>query len=133
MSSFTPGLGRRAPTERAREIGALRIRFLILAGFVFALGTACLFAGDEPVFKIAFQDGAVAPLRLEVPANRRFQLLLRNDGETPAEFESSELQKEKVLAPKTTAVLIFRTLEPGEYPFFDDFHPAAPKAVLIAK
>jgi Cupredoxin-like domain len=133
MSSFTPGLERRAPTESAREIGALRIRFLILAVFAFAPGTACVFAGDEPVFTIAFQDGAVDPLRLEVPANRRFQLLLRNDGDTPAEFESSELHKEKVLAPKTTAVLVFRTLEPGEYSFFDDFHPAAPKAVLIAK
>jgi hypothetical protein len=43
------------------------------------------------------------------------------------------LRKEKVLAPKTTSILVFRTLDPGEYPFFDDFHPDAPKAVLIAK
>jgi Cupredoxin-like domain len=43
------------------------------------------------------------------------------------------LRKEKVLAPKTTSILVFRTLDPGEYPFFDDFHPDAPQAVLIAK
>ena len=54
-------------------------------------------------------------------------------GDTPAEFESNELRKEKVLAPKTTSILVFRTLDPGEYPFFDDFHPDAPKAVLVAK
>ena len=88
---------------------------------------------EEPVFTIEFNDGAVAPLRLEVPANRRFQLLLRNNGETPAEFESAELRKEKVLAPKSSGTLVFRTLDPGEYPFFDDFHPDAPKAVLVAK
>ena len=62
-----------------------------------------------------------------------FQLQLRNNGDTPAEFESNELRKEKVLAPRTTSILVFRTLDPGEYPFFDDFHPDAPKAILIAK
>lgn len=90
-------------------------------------------AEDEPVFTIEFEDGKVEPQRLEVPANRRFQLQLRNKGDTPAEFESNELRKEKVLAPKSTSTLVFRTLDPGEYVFFDDFHPDAPKAVLIAK
>ena len=90
-------------------------------------------AEDEPVFTIEFKDGTVAPQRLEVPANRRFQLQLINAGDTPAEFESNELRKEKVLAPKSTSILVFRTLDPGEYAFFDDFHPDAPKAVLVAK
>lgn len=90
-------------------------------------------AEDEPVFTIEFHDGKVSPLRIEVPANRRFKLELRNSGSTPAEFESDELHKEKVLAPDTTSILVFRTLDPGEYKFFDDFHPEAAKAVLIAK
>lgn len=90
-------------------------------------------AADDPVFRIDFKDGAVTPRHLEVPANRRFALELHNLGETPAEFESRELRKEKVLAPGTTSVLIIRTLDPGEYDFFDDFHPDAPAAVLVAK
>jgi hypothetical protein len=89
-------------------------------------------AADEPTFSIEFKDGALTPSRVEVPANRRFRLELKNAGTTPAEFESSELKKEKVLAPGTTSSLIFRTLEPGEHPFFDDFHPEA-KGVLVAK
>jgi hypothetical protein len=88
---------------------------------------------EEPVFTIEFHDGRVAPLRVEVPANRRFKLELRNTGDGPAEFESNELRKEKVLAPNSTSILVFRTLDPGEYAFFDDFHPDAPKAVLVAK
>jgi len=108
---------------------------VLLAAFAFALGMGHNRAKEEevPVFTIEFKDGTVAPLRIEVPANKQFQLFLRNNGDTPAEFESSELRKEKVLAPKTTAILVFRTLDPGEYPFFDDFHPDAPKAVLIVK
>ncbi len=90
-------------------------------------------ADDDPVFRIEFNDGAVTPSRLEVPANRRIILDLRNVGQTPAEFESNELRKEKVLAPGANSALVIRTLEPGEYDFFDDFHPGSPAAVLVAK
>jgi hypothetical protein len=104
-----------------------------LAALCLAFAPAISLAGEEAVFTIEFKDGTVSPLRLEVPANRRFQLNLVNNGDTPAEFESTELRKEKILAAKTTSILVFRTLDPGEYPFFDDFHPDAPQAVLIAK
>ncbi len=90
-------------------------------------------AAEEPTFRIEFNDGAITPGRLEVPANTRFRLELKNIGKTPAEFESKELKKEKVLAADSEFVLVFRTLDPGEYPFFDDFHPDAPPAILVAK
>ncbi|MFI5011550.1 MAG: cupredoxin domain-containing protein [Hyphomicrobiales bacterium] len=90
-------------------------------------------AEDDPVFRIDFKDGTVTPARLEVPAGRRFKLDLHNLGQTPAEFESRDLRKEKVLAPGSVSTLVIRTLDPGEYDFFDDFHPDAPAAVLVAK
>ena len=37
------------------------------------------------------------------------------------------------IAPHSQAVLVIRTLDPGEYPFFDDFHPDAPQAVVVAR
>lgn len=88
---------------------------------------------EDPIFRVEFKDGVVTPLRLEVPAKRRFKLELHNLGQTPAEFESRELRKEKVLAPGTSSTLVIRTLDPGEYEFFDDFHLDAPPAVLVAK
>jgi len=90
-------------------------------------------AEEDPVFRIEFKDGIVSPRRLEVPAKRRIKLELHNLGETPAEFESKELRKEKVLAPGASSTLVIRTLTPGEYEFFDDFHPNAPPSILIAK
>jgi len=112
-------------------------RRLVLVG----LGTTAAFlvvparghAEEDPIFRVEFKDGVVTPLRLEVPAKRRFKLELHNLGQTPAEFESRELRKEKVLAPGTSSTLVIRTLDPGEYDFFDDFHPDAPPAVLVAK
>jgi hypothetical protein len=111
----------------------VRLAAILLASLACTFGLSLARAQEEPIFTIEFKDGTVSPLRIEVPANRRFVLQLRNSGDTPAEFESSELRKEKVLAPHSTSVLVFRTLDPGEYPFFDDFHPDAPKAVLVAK
>ena len=95
-----------------------------------ALGAALLVAAgvsraeEEPVFRIEFNDGKVTPQRLEVPAKRRFKLELHNVGKEPAEFESKELRKEKVLAPGASSTLVIRS---------DDFHLDAPPAVLVAK
>jgi hypothetical protein len=104
-----------------------------ICGLALALMAAPTSAGEDPTFRLEFNDGAITPSRLEVPANTRFRLELKNSGKTPAEFESKELKKEKVLAAESESVLVIRTLDPGEYPFFDDFHPDAPPAVLVAK
>ncbi|HUO54547.1 MAG TPA: cupredoxin domain-containing protein [Rhodoblastus sp.] len=90
-------------------------------------------AGETPTFRIEFNDGKFEPHRLEVPANTRIEIELVNKGQGPAEFESKQLRKEKVIAPGATTSMVIRDLDPGEYDFFDDFHPDAPPAVLVAK
>ena len=89
-------------------------------------------AEDMPTFRIEMKDGTINPVRLSVPANRPFKLDIDNQGDTPAEFESLTLHKEKVLPAKTASSMVIRRLEPGEYDFFDDFHPGS-KAVLVAE
>jgi hypothetical protein len=108
------------------------IRLCAVAIFAAAFAGAAV-AEDEATFRIEFNDGVVAPQRLEVPANRRLVIELVNKGKSPAEFESRELRKEKVLAPDSSSSLVIRSLDPGEYDFFDDFHPDAPPARLVAK
>ena len=102
-------------------------------GLCLGLAAPLARADDDPTFRIELKDGTLNPSRVEVPANTRFRLELVNSGTAPAEFESLTLRKEKVLAPGVSSVMVFKTLDPGEYDFFDDFHPDAPKAVLVAK
>ncbi len=90
-------------------------------------------AEQMPVFSIQFKDGTILPLHLDVPAGRPFKIELHNSGQTPAEFESTELHLEKVLAAQSSSSIVIRRLNPGEHKFFDDFHPGAPQAVLVAK
>jgi hypothetical protein len=90
-------------------------------------------AADEPVFRIEMNDGVITPSRIEVPAKTRFKIIVKNTGKMPAEFESTELRKEVVVPAGSEAPMIIRTLDAGEYKFFDDFQPDAPPALLIAK
>ncbi|WP_011578737.1 MULTISPECIES: cupredoxin domain-containing protein [Chelativorans] len=90
-------------------------------------------AEDYPVFVVEFKDGAISPSTIEVPAGTRFKLELRNTGLSPVEFESLELRKEKVLGPGVTSFIVIRSLDPGEYRFFDDFHLDMPPATLVAR
>ena len=104
-----------------------------LALVLLALAAPQVARADDPTFQVGFENGKIEPLRIEVPAKTRIRLELINKGDSPAEFESKPLRLEKVLAPHSQSVLVIRTLDPGEYPFFDDFHPDAPPAVVVAR
>jgi len=101
--------------------------------FIALFCSTATFAEDDPVFVIKFSDGKIDPQVLEVPADRRFKLVLQNEGTSPVEFESTELRREKVLGAGTTSFIVIRRLDAGEYRFFDDFHPDTPPATLIAR
>lgn len=107
----------------------------MLAGLLgaAALVAAPVQADDMPTFNLVIRDGVFVPDTVQVPANTKFRLLIKNEGPGAAEFESVELRKEKVLAPGASSFLIFVPLKPGAYKFFDDFHPKTGQGRFIAK
>lgn len=90
-------------------------------------------ADDMPTFTLVMRAGRFLPETIEVPANTKFRLLLKNEGPGAEEFESIELRKEKVLAPGVTSFLIFQPMKPGTYKFFGDFHPDTAQGRFIVK
>ena len=95
--------------------------------------SASVAAAEATSFTIELKDGTMTPNRLEVPAGTAVKIIVKNTGTTPAEFESTRLRQEKVLSPGAESFIVLRNLAPGEYPFFDDFHPNAGQAVIVAK
>jgi hypothetical protein len=93
---------------------------------------ACM-AADLPTFSLVMRGGHFVPETIEVPANTKFRLSIKNEGPGPEEFESAELNKEKVLAPGASSFLIFQPLKPGTYKFFGEFHPETAQGRIIAK
>ena len=90
-------------------------------------------AEEATVFKIEMADGRLTPQRLVVPAGKPFKLEVTNAGATAAEFESKDLHKEKVLAPKATTVISVKALAAGQYDFFDEHQPKAAPGVIVAE
>jgi len=105
-----------------------RLAWLILAGAATPLSAAPL-----PSYELILRDGHFTPAVLEVPAGQRFKIVLKNQGEGPAEFESTPLRVEKVLSPGVTTFVVIHPLRPGRYPFFDEFNPQLPEGAILAQ
>jgi hypothetical protein len=88
---------------------------------------------DKPAFDLEIRDHLFFPEVLVVPANTRIKLLVSNNDSSPEEFESYELNREKVIMGKRTAVIFIGPLLPGEYPFFGEFHPETALGKVIAE
>ncbi|MGE5649859.1 cupredoxin domain-containing protein [Noviherbaspirillum sp. UKPF54] len=97
------------------------------------LASAGALAQELPAFNLVIRDGRFVPETIEVPANTKFKLQIRNEGPGAEEFESIELRKEKVLAPGASSFLIFQPLKPGAYKFFGEFHPQTAQGRFIVK
>ena len=105
-----------------------------MAAALVLLGTwGTSLAQDMPTFNLVIRAGYFHPATLEVPANTKFRLLIKNEAPGAEEFESVELRKEKVLAPGASSFLVFQPLKPGAYPFFGEFHPATAQGKIVAK
>lgn len=113
--------------EKTSLLGALALA----AGLLLVQAPAQ--AQDMPTVSLLIRDGRFVPSRLEVPANTKFRLDIKNEGPGPEEFESVELHKEKVLAAGVSSFLVFYPLRPGVYKFFGEFHLATAQGQLVAK
>ena len=73
------------------------------------------------------------PSLLKVPANQRIKLTLQNLDNTPEEFESHTLKREKVIPAGAKAVIYLGPLKPGRYEFIGEFNPATAQGVVVAE
>ena len=114
---------------------ASRPRVRPLAGAVLLaallLGGPSARADDLPT--LVFRQHRFVPNRIEVPAHVKFRLQVQNTDDTADEFESVDLNREKLVPPGQTITVFLGPLEPGEYKFFGDFHQDTAQGVLVAK
>lgn len=84
-------------------------------------------------FEIRIREHLFFPAEFEVPAGVKIRLLIENEDKTPEEFESYELNREKVIPGNSKTVIFIGPLKPGEYPFFGEFYPKTAQGKVIAK
>ena len=105
-------------------------RFALAIALVFA-AAAPAFA-DDPVVTITLKDNQFLPTEVPVPAGVKVQLLIKNEQQVNAEFESTSLHREKIVTAGGQISVFIGPLDPGSYEFFDDFHSTT-RGHLIVK
>jgi hypothetical protein len=108
------------------------IRILVVTSMAASLYCQCLFAAT-PVVEIEIKNHLFFPSEVVIPAETKVKLLIRNLDPTPEEFESYELNREKVISGSSKTVIFIGPLPPGEYPFFGEFYPKTAQGKVVVK
>ena len=98
-----------------------------------AAGTAKAADAEPDAITLTIKAHRFEPVELTVPANTKVRLLVKNADPTPEEFESYELNREKVVPGNSELMLFIGPLAPGTYPFFGDFNQDTAQGRIIAK
>lgn len=101
-----------------------------IAAILFLATTAY---AATPVFELEIRNHLFYPDTVTIPANTKVKLIVYNRDDTPEEFESYELNREKVIMGGRKAVIFIGPLAPGEYPFFGEFNPQTALGKIIVK
>jgi len=89
--------------------------------------------GTTAEYTVFIENHAFVPDRIEMAAGQRHRLIVLNHDDTPEEFESYELNREKIVAGKGKVVVFLPALEAGEYPFFGEFNPDTAQGRIVVK
>jgi len=108
----------------------MSLRWLLLPGLLLA---SIMAAAKTPVFELEIRDHLFHPEELRIPANTKVKLIVYNRDSTPEEFESYELNREKVIMGGRKANIFIGPLKPGEYPFFGEFNPKTAQGRVVAE
>lgn len=87
----------------------------------------------KPVFTIEIIDHLFNPSVIEIPENQKVKLVVYNRDSTPEEFESYELNREKVIMGGRKATIFIGPLPSGQYPFFGEFNPKTAQGTVVVK
>ena len=105
-----------------------------LRALLVALALAPVFAiAADTEFTLVIKDHHFVPSELRIPAGQKVKLIVENQDATPEEFESHELNREKIIAPKSKASIFIGPLKAGKYPFFGEFNQATARGLVIAE
>lgn len=86
--------------------------------------------GEIPTFTIEIRDHLFYPSLVIIPANTKVKLIIVNKDASAEEFESYELNREKIIMGGAKANIFIGPLAPGDYPFFGEFFPKTAQGLV---
>jgi len=100
-------------------------------GLNFSMALPGLAAAAQ--YEVMIENHHFIPAELEVTAGEKHRLIVINKDATPEEFESYELNREKIVAGNSKVTVFLPPLDAGTYPFFGEFNEATAQGRLIVR
>ena len=108
------------------------IRSLAIVSLSVTLLASSAFAA-EPEVLLVIKNHKFEPAELKVPSGQRVKLIVHNQDATPEEFESHDLNREKIVPPGAKVTVFVGPLKPGRYAFVGEYHESSAKGVVVAE
>ena len=123
-------------SEYLFNFGELRTMNIIRV-IVFSMASLGALAGDalaaEPESLLVIKNHRFEPAELKVAAGQRVKLVVHNQDSTPEEFESHDLNREKVIPPGAKVTIFIGPLKPGRYTFVGEYNESTAKGLVVAQ
>jgi hypothetical protein len=118
----------------AKKAQMPRLRIIVfILGMVATLGPSSRALSQSDTYALTIKGGQFEPREIVIPAKQKISLIVENLDATPSEFESTDLGREKVVAPGARVTVFIGPLRAGRYEFFDDFKPDTPHGYIVAR
>ncbi len=106
---------------------------LRLPMLALAIATAPVAAHAEDAVVLVIKDHRFEPEELHVPAGKKVKLLVKNQDATSEEFDSGDLNREKVIPGNGEAAVYIGPLDKGRYSFFGEYNQDTAQGVVVAE
>src|SRR5512135_527734 len=84
-------------------------------------------------YTLVIAEHRFQPAEITIPAGKKIRLQIENRDATPEEFDSHDLNREKVVMGNSSAIVYIGPLKPGRYTFQGEFHAATAQGAIIAQ
>lgn len=111
----------------------MKVRFIVLALLAAFMAFVNPAVAEDATFTITIKDHKFSPAELVVPANTKIKLVIENQDPTPEEFESHDLDREKVVAGNGKITVVIGPLNPGIYKYVGEFHEDSAKGTIVVQ
>lgn len=110
----------------------MNIKQIIILALVPMFLSSCR-EDEVVVLDLKIVNHKFIPEEVKAPAGKRLKLSVYNGDDVIEEFESIELNREKLVPPGKTVNIPLAPLEAGKYNFYGEFHQDTAKGILIVE
>jgi len=114
------------------NITSLKVAIITVHLILFGFYSPYLLA-KKMTIHIEIINHFFVPDKITIPADIKVRIIIHNRDKTPEEFESYELNREKIIMGEKKVKIFIGPLPVGKYPFFGEFNQKTAKGVIIVK